>query len=170
MEWIWVIIVSYRGIGLDPPTHRPIYPRESAVKVLSTFWLLFHGQDHLVLSDSIMCIFLPINHHRHGSMRRKWYATPVITRLDYDPSDGTHSPIKYCDGVRNDARIRKCTGRLSKSHLTSSIVPNVMRKSRLKYRKSDYRSDTANSNTVNSKFHLIRSLGEDLARFLLFHV
>ena len=35
---------------------------------------------------------------------------------------------------------------------------------------TEYRSDTANSNTVNSKFHLIRSLGEDLARFLLFHV
>ena len=35
---------------------------------------------------------------------------------------------------------------------------------------SRYRSDTANSNTVNSKFHLIRSLSEDLARFLSFHV
>ena len=33
-----------------------------------------------------------------------------------------------------------------------------------------YRSDTANSNTVNSKFHLIRSLSEDFARFLSFHV
>ena len=36
--------------------------------------------------------------------------------------------------------------------------------------KEQYRSSTANSNTVNSKFHLIRSLDEDLARFLLFHV
>ena len=34
----------------------------------------------------------------------------------------------------------------------------------------EYRSDTANSNTVNSKFHLIRSLGEDFTRFLSFHV
>ena len=34
----------------------------------------------------------------------------------------------------------------------------------------NYRSDTANSNTVNSKFHLIRSLSEDFARFLSFHV
>ena len=33
-----------------------------------------------------------------------------------------------------------------------------------------YRSGTANSNTVNSKFHLIRSLSEDFARFLSFHV
>ena len=38
------------------------------------------------------------------------------------------------------------------------------------HRDLTYRSDTANSNTVNSKFHLIRSLGEDFARFLSFHV
>ena len=36
--------------------------------------------------------------------------------------------------------------------------------------KTKYRSDTANSNTVNSKLHLIRSLSEDFARFLSFHV
>ena len=33
-----------------------------------------------------------------------------------------------------------------------------------------YRSGTVNSNTVNSKFHLIRSFFEYLARFLSFHV
>ena len=33
-----------------------------------------------------------------------------------------------------------------------------------------YRSGTANSNTVNSKFHLIRSFNQDFARFLSFHV
>ena len=33
-----------------------------------------------------------------------------------------------------------------------------------------YRSGTVNSNTVNSKFHLIRSFCEYLARFLSFHV
>ena len=33
-----------------------------------------------------------------------------------------------------------------------------------------YRSGTVNSNTVNSKFHLIRSFFEIFARFLLFHV
>ena len=33
-----------------------------------------------------------------------------------------------------------------------------------------YRSGTVNSNTVNSKFHLIRSFCEIFARFLLFHV
>ena len=33
-----------------------------------------------------------------------------------------------------------------------------------------YRSGTVNSNTVNSKFHLIRSCCEYLARFLSFHV
>ena len=33
-----------------------------------------------------------------------------------------------------------------------------------------YRSGTVNSNTVNSKFHLIRSLFEIFARFLSFHV
>ena len=33
-----------------------------------------------------------------------------------------------------------------------------------------YRSGTVNSNTVNSKFHLIRSLLEIFARFLSFHV
>ena len=33
-----------------------------------------------------------------------------------------------------------------------------------------YRSDTVNSNTVNSKFHLIRSFFEIFARFLSFHV
>ena len=34
----------------------------------------------------------------------------------------------------------------------------------------EYRSGTVNSNTVNSKFHLIRSCCEYLARFLSFHV
>ena len=35
---------------------------------------------------------------------------------------------------------------------------------------ASYRSGTFNSNTVNSKFHLIRSLFEIFARFLSFHV
>ena len=35
---------------------------------------------------------------------------------------------------------------------------------------NEYRSGTVNSNTVNSKFHLIRSCCEYLARFLSFHV
>ena len=35
---------------------------------------------------------------------------------------------------------------------------------------SHYRSGTVNSNTVNSKFHLIRSFCEIFARFLSFHV
>ena len=35
---------------------------------------------------------------------------------------------------------------------------------------SVYRSGTVNSNTVNSKFHLIRSFFEIFATFLLFHV
>ena len=33
-----------------------------------------------------------------------------------------------------------------------------------------YRSGTLNSNTVNSKFHLIRSFFQIFARFLSFHV
>ena len=36
--------------------------------------------------------------------------------------------------------------------------------------KSNYRSGTVNSNTVNSKFHLIRSFSQIFARFLSFHV
>ena len=36
--------------------------------------------------------------------------------------------------------------------------------------RSRYRSGTLNSNTVNSKFHLIRSFFEIFARFLSFHV
>ena len=35
---------------------------------------------------------------------------------------------------------------------------------------SRYRSGTVNSNTVNSKFHLIQSFFEIFARFLSFHV
>ena len=35
---------------------------------------------------------------------------------------------------------------------------------------SEYRSGMVNSNTVNSKFHLIRSFFEIFARFLSFHV
>ena len=35
---------------------------------------------------------------------------------------------------------------------------------------SIYRSGMVNSNTVNSKFHLIRSFCEIFARFLSFHV
>ena len=38
------------------------------------------------------------------------------------------------------------------------------------FRPMCYRSGTVNSNTVNSKFHLIRSCCEYLARFLSFHV
>ena len=37
-------------------------------------------------------------------------------------------------------------------------------------REKKYRSGTVNSNTVNSKFHLIRSFFEIFARFLSFHV
>ena len=37
------------------------------------------------------------------------------------------------------------------------------------YQIYNYRSGTANSNTVNSKLHLIQSLGQDFARFLSFH-
>ena len=37
-------------------------------------------------------------------------------------------------------------------------------------RGSRYRSGTVNSNTVNSKFHLIRSFCEIFARFMSFHV
>ena len=36
--------------------------------------------------------------------------------------------------------------------------------------KLNYRSGTLNSNTVNSKFHLIRSFFEILATILSFHV
>ena len=39
-----------------------------------------------------------------------------------------------------------------------------------KKKDSLYRSGTVNSNTVNSKFHLIRSFFEIFARYLLFHV
>ena len=35
---------------------------------------------------------------------------------------------------------------------------------------NEYRSATVKSNTVSSKFHLIRSLFEIFAKFLLFHV
>ena len=35
---------------------------------------------------------------------------------------------------------------------------------------TQYRSGTVNSNTVNSKFHLIQSFCEIFARFLSFHV
>ena len=34
----------------------------------------------------------------------------------------------------------------------------------------EYRSGTVNSNTVNSKFHLIQSFSEIFATFLLFHL
>ena len=38
------------------------------------------------------------------------------------------------------------------------------------FRKPRYRSGMVNSNTVNSKFHLIRSICEIFARLLSFHV
>ena len=44
----------------------------------------------------------------------------------------------------------------------SLIIPAALRE--------NYRSGTVNSNTVNSKFHLIRSCCKYLARFLSFHV
>ena len=50
------------------------------------------------------------------------------------------------------------------AHYTGSTPPLV------KFQFNWYRSGTVNSNTVNSKFHLIRSLFEIFARFLLFYV
>ena len=46
-------------------------------------------------------------------------------------------------------------------YMNEILIPNC---------KLKYRSGTVNSNTVISKFHLIRSFCEIFARFLSFHV
>ena len=45
------------------------------------------------------------------------------------------------------------------SHIAASVIINCI-----------YRSGTVNSNTITSKFHLIRTCFEIFARFLSFHV
>ena len=50
------------------------------------------------------------------------------------------------------------------------VMKNSMRGVVPRPREACYRLGTANSNTVNSKFHLIRSLDQVFARFLSFHV
>ena len=51
-----------------------------------------------------------------------------------------------------------------------NIVHFTIRKDSSKIQKHVYRSGTVNSNTVNSKFHLIQSYCDYLARILSFHV
>ena len=50
-----------------------------------------------------------------------------------------------------------------RDHYVTRFIMNMMNI-------SQYRSGTVNSNTVNSKYHLIRSFFEIFARFLSFHV
>ena len=59
------------------------------------------------------------------------------------------------------------TNELSWFHFQNALNTKVLLNY---YFDGHYRSGTVNSNTINSKFHLIRSLFEIFARFLSFHV
>ena len=54
--------------------------------------------------------------------------------------------------------------------VSSLYLPTNIGQARVQDKVCHYRSGTVNSNTVNSKFHLIQSFFEIFATFLLFHV
>ena len=51
-----------------------------------------------------------------------------------------------------------------------ALINNLLKKHEIIFSHEFCRSGTLNSNTVNSKFHLIRSFFQIFARFLSFHV
>ena len=96
--------------------------------------------------------------------------------VDYYTLEKSHRPQKYI--TRNVAWIRT-------KILHMPVLLMLVIEERFEYRSGtanlntvnsvieerfEYRSGMANSNTVNSKFHLIRSFNQDFARFLSFHV
>ena len=70
--------------------------------------------------------------------------------------------------ARNDnKRIWSFTGDYWRNYINNNVF---LRSTSLNDPSFSYRSGKVNSNTVNSKFHLIQSLFEIFARFLSFHV
>ena len=109
-----------------------------------------------------------------GEGRCLTYGNPpphTHTHTQADPGGrgcGQYASFGHAEGllVQNTGRAR-----LIRSHSSAMFYFELSGNSNYKIHcNSNYRSDTANSNTVNSKFHLIRSLSEDFARFLSFHV
>ena len=92
-------------------------------------------------------------------------------------SNQIHGKIPHTRRVKLFARKKHNDGKLSSIFLRCRIVNNgdsffrhVGDFFESLFGEMLYRSGTVNSNTVNSKFHLIRSCCEYLARFLSFHV
>ena len=69
------------------------------------------------------------------------------------------------------ADVKSCTDDPQMGHYDLFYSPQTEGKTSFWIKQwANYRSGTVNSNTVNSKFHLIRSFFEILARILSFHV
>ena len=82
-----------------------------------------------------------------------------------------HSPFTLHSSSHNVRTGHKFTGRIhGKIIVRKSIIHIMVQMYNIYSEKIIYRSDTVNSNTVNSKFHLIRSFFDISARFLSFHV
>ena len=64
----------------------------------------------------------------------------------------------YCEVVDNSVPIANCTNLIEDNENSENVIL------------IQYRLGTVNSNTVNLKFHLIRSYCEILAKILSFHV
>ena len=70
--------------------------------------------------------------------------------------------IDQCEKI--DIKMLPSTDKINETYTcTDAFV-------KLNFYQGNYRSGTLNSNTVNSKFHLIRSFFEILATILSFHV
>ena len=81
----------------------------------------------------------------------------------------THDSTTYRETESQTNFLVKMKAKMSLPFLTIDDVLTLLREN-ISYTDHKYRSGTVNSNTVNSKFHLIWSFFEIFATFLLFHV
>ena len=103
---------------------------------------------------SLNCLLMGINNLQYYELTRRCSPSAFVAGFTIDLESMLYI-LSLCI-----VNVQWC--RTSDRCLTSFIVGICWSKK--------YRSGTLNSNTVNSKFHLIRSFFEIFARFLSFHV
>ena len=94
------------------------------------------------------------------------YLLQQVNRTHLPPSTGIHISTDECLSIDQKTAVSVIISSFSKIPYsfihTGEYWPSVS--------VVRYRSGTVNSNTINSKFHLIRSYCDYLARILSFHV
>ena len=138
-------------------------------RVLTNFW-------PFIFNNKILC------NYEYMKMSKVFNAGSVVTSwsLTQEFSDsnnlfykkvitGAGKPLRGNSNVKDKIKGTHCKNRIHwKNHKVNYSTLNFLCRQRSFI--SIYRSVTVNSNTVNSKFHLIRSFFEIFARFLSFHV